>query len=78
MTTYEKAIDAGRKTGVIGRENYWLFIRKDNPDDCVVLGQGEESVDRIPGYIGYFVEDDTRLPGIMLCYERARRRGFRK
>lgn len=55
---FEKALTEARSKG-LQWENYWIYFRK---SDGSIEFRAEE--DKRDGYIGYFVEDDTRLPSI--------------
>ena len=70
-----EAIKAGRESGLIGSENYWLLLGKRSGK---VLVMSEESYEKTPGYIGYFVLDDSRLPGIIKCYGHTAKRYHRE
>ena len=54
-----KAIHDLRLAGKLRAENYWLYVGKTKKD---AFALDEEH--KTPGYIGFFVEDDTRLPKI--------------
>lgn len=41
------------------KENYWLYVKKDGSHSFA-----RDNEKKTEGYIGYFVEDDTRLSGI--------------
>ena len=53
------AIHKARLAGDLRAENYWLYIKKDGTQAFAV-----EEEKKTEGYVGYFVEDDTRLQGI--------------
>lgn len=53
------ALHKARLAGNLRAENYWLYIKKDGTQAFAV-----EEEKKTEGYIGYFVEDDTRLQGI--------------
>ena len=41
------------------KENYWLYVKKDGTQAFA-----RDTEKKTDGYVGYFVEDDTRLNGI--------------
>ena len=53
------AVHKARLAGELRAENYWLYVKKDGTQ---AFAREEEN--KTEGYIGYFVEDDTRLNGI--------------
>ena len=55
----DMAVGRARLAGGLGAENYWLYVKKDGTHAFAV--QDEKKTE---GYIGFFVEDDTRLQGI--------------
>lgn len=63
--THIEAVRAGREAGLIGKENYWLFFNKKDGSSSVCRNEEYKKRD---GYIGYFVEDDSRLDKIYECY----------
>lgn len=58
MEEIRRAVALARSNGM-GLENYWLYFKKDGTS--VEASQDENKRD---GYLGFFVEDDTRLAGI--------------
>ena len=63
----EKIYEVLRKArlGWFPAENYWIYFKKDG---SAVEVNAEE--DKRDGWLGFFVEDDTRLPGIVNIAER--------
>lgn len=58
MEEIYNAIAIARKNGM-GLENYWLYFKKDG----TAIDASQEENKR-KGYLGFFVEDDSRLNGI--------------
>ena len=52
------AVALARKNGM-GMENYWLYFKKDG----TAIDASQEENKR-KGYLGFFVEDDSRLNAI--------------
>lgn len=61
-----KEINRLRAQGKIPYENYWIYLNRDCPGGIKAKAQEEKE----EGYIGYFVEDDTRLAGILKCHQK--------
>lgn len=64
MEEVVRAIDLARSNGM-GKENYWLYFKFDGTK---VDASQEEN--KRKDYLGIFVEDDTRLPGVMSVAEK--------
>lgn len=58
------AIAFAREKYGLPHENYWLYVKKDGKK---LLAFAEEHKNK--EYIGFFVEDDSRIPGIMKIAE---------
>lgn len=58
MEEIRKAIDLARAQG-LPKENYWIYFKKDG---TAIDASAEEN--KRKGYVGFFVEDDSRLSGI--------------
>ena len=54
-----RAVERARHLG-LPKENYWLYFEKNG---AAVEAYGEEN--RRNGWLGFFVEDDSRIPGIV-------------
>lgn len=59
-----KAVSLARSNGM-GKENYWLYFKKDG---TAIDASKEEN--KRKGYLGFFVEDDSRLASIANIAER--------
>ena len=60
-------VDRYRKAGAIKKENFWVYISM--TENKANASQKEH---KQKGYIGFFCEDDSRLPGILTVAERKR------
>lgn len=58
MEEVRKAVDRARANG-LPKENYWIYFKKDG---TAVEAYAEEN--KRKGWLGFFVEDDSRLIGI--------------
>ena len=58
------AVERARVNSSLPTENYWLYVKKDGTG---FLAFAEEH--KNPDYIGFFVEDDSRIPGILKVAE---------
>lgn len=58
MEEIYKAVTQARTKG-LPKENYWLYFKKDG---TAVDAHAEEN--KRKGWLGFFVEDDGRLPSI--------------
>ena len=58
MEEVRKAVDRARANG-LPKENYWIYFKKDG---TAVDAYAEEN--KRKGWLGFFVEDDSRLIGI--------------
>jgi hypothetical protein len=58
MEEIYKAIALARSQG-LPKENYWVYFKKDG-----TAIDAYEQENKRKGWLGFFVEDDTRLPGI--------------
>ncbi len=63
------AVDIARRYHNLPAENYWLYIKKTG-DDAVAYAEEHKNED----YIGFFVEDDSRINGILRVAESKIRR----
>lgn len=64
VSPYE-AVDFARRKYGLPEENYWLYVKKDGKK---ILAYAEEH--KNAEYIGFFVEDDSRIANIMKVAER--------
>ena len=53
----QKQLKVLRSTNEFPKENYWLYISKENKDEFQI----EATENKKEGFVGYFVEDDERL-----------------
>ena len=58
MEEVRKAVDRARANG-LPKENYWIYFKKDG---TAIEAYAEEN--KRKGWLGFFVEDDSRLIGI--------------
>jgi hypothetical protein len=58
MEEVYKAVEKARSQG-LPKENYWIYFKKDG---TAVDAHADEN--KRKGWLGFFVEDDTRLTGI--------------
>jgi len=58
MVTLDNIFAAVRKNG-IGKQNYWLYIKKDGS-----MAWAKDEEEKSEDSIGYFVEDDSKLKSV--------------
>lgn len=58
MEKIYQAVSRARGCG-LPEENYWLYFKNDGTEIKAI-----ETEKKTPGWIGYFVEDDSKLPAI--------------
>lgn len=72
MVSYDevlKAVNVSREYFNLKRENYWVYFAKDGSKFTPFNDEHKEE-----GFIGYFVEDDSRLRSIYnIAQKRIRR-----
>ena len=59
MEEVYKAVELARVQG-LPKENYWLYFKKKG-----TAVEAYEVENKRPGWLGFFVEDDTRIPSIV-------------
>jgi hypothetical protein len=59
MEEVYKAVELARAKG-LPKENYWLYFKKNS-----TAVEAYEVENKRPGWLGFFVEDDSRIPGIV-------------
>lgn len=59
MEEVYKAVELARAQG-LPKENYWLYFKKNG-----TAVEAYEVENKRPGWLGFFVEDDSRIPSIV-------------
>lgn len=54
-----KAVELARAKG-LPKENYWLYFKKNS-----TAVEAYEVENKRPGWLGFFVENDSRIPSIV-------------